>query len=43
MLKDWFSKLLLSLPENNKKNLLGNAKEKVGIFNPGLYSDRETT
>lgn len=35
------AEFLTALPEVNKENLRKHAKEKVGIFNPTLYSERE--
>jgi hypothetical protein len=29
------------LPEQNKDNLKTHAQEKIGIFNPNLYTNRE--
>jgi hypothetical protein len=39
--KRWFAEFIKSLPLENRLNLKKHAEEKVGIFNPGLYSDRE--
>ena len=39
--KEWFVKFLQTLPEENKERLRQRAADKTGIFNPGLYKDRE--
>lgn len=36
-----FVEFVKLLPEENKLNLKRHSEEKVGIFNPGIYSDRE--
>jgi hypothetical protein len=38
---EWLTKFIQVLPKENYANLKKHCEEKVGIFNPTLYTDRE--